>query len=86
MPIFGVVLTDYFIIRRRTLNVDELFEEGGEYWYFKGFNPAATISWVAGFATFEFIALMKYSIGGSIPSILVAGLFYYLITLRKKAR
>jgi NCS1 family nucleobase:cation symporter-1 len=86
MPIFGVVLTDYFIIRKRALNVDELFKEGGEYWYTKGFNPAAIVSWVAGFATFEFIALMKYSIGGSIPSILVAGLFYYFITLGKKAK
>ncbi|MEA3470582.1 MAG: cytosine permease, partial [Thermodesulfobacteriota bacterium] len=85
VPVFGVVLTDYFIIRRRKLDVDELFREGGDYWYFKGFNPAAILSWVAGFATFEFIALMKYSIGGSIPSIFIAGLFYYLLTSRKKA-
>ncbi len=84
VPLFGVVLTDYFIIRRRTLDADELFKEGGEYWYVKGFNPAAIISWAAGFVTFEFIALMKCSIGGSVPSILVAGLLYYFITLLKR--
>ena len=86
MPIFGIVLTDYFIIRRRALNVDELFKEGGEYWYYRGFNPAAIISWAAGFTIYEFIAIVKYSIGGSIPAIVVAGLFYYFINLRQKAK
>jgi NCS1 family nucleobase:cation symporter-1 len=84
VPIFGVVLTDYFVIRKRKLDVNELYRDGGDYWYFRGFNIVALISWAAGFATFEFIALMKYSVGGSIPSILVAGICYYVMTLWNK--
>lgn len=80
MPLFGVVLTDYFIIRRRNLDVEALYRAGGEYWYFKGFNIVALLSWGIGFITFEFIAIMKYPVGGSIPSMLAAGFFYYLIT------
>jgi len=33
-----------------------------------------------GFAMYEFIVIMKYSAGGSTPSIVVAGLLYYILT------
>lgn len=86
VPLFGVVLTDYFFMRKRNIDVPELYKTGGQYWYTKGFNSAAIISWVAGFMVFEFIAIMKYSVGGSIPSILTAGILYYLITSLKEKR
>ena len=81
VPLFGVVLTDYFIIRKRKLEIEEIYKVDGEYWYFKGFNITALMSWALGFITFEIIAIMKYSIGGSIPSMIVAGAFYYFITM-----
>jgi putative hydroxymethylpyrimidine transporter CytX len=81
IPLFGVVLTDYFIIRKRKLEIEEIYKVDGEYWYFKGFNITALMSWALGFITFEIIAIMKYSIGGSIPSMIVAGAFYYFITM-----
>lgn len=81
VPLFGVVLTDYFIIRKRKLEIEEIYKVDGEYWYFKGFNITAVMSWALGFITFEIIAIMKYSIGGSIPSMIVAGAFYYFITM-----
>ena len=56
---------------------------GGPYWYFNGVNITAALAWAAGFVTFEIIALMKYAVGGSIPSMLVAGLIYYFITRGK---
>ena len=80
VPLFGVVLTDYFLIRSRQLNIDEIYKEGGEYWYSKGFNITAIVSWAIGFIVYEIIAIMKYSIGGSLPSLIAAGLVYYLIT------
>jgi NCS1 family nucleobase:cation symporter-1 len=42
-PLFGILIADYYAIRRQTINVDELFtmSESGEYWYSKGYNPAA---------------------------------------------
>jgi NCS1 family nucleobase:cation symporter-1 len=74
------VLTDYFLIRARKLNKEEIYREKGEYWYFKGFNITAIISWAIGFIVYEVIATMKYSLGGSLPSLIVAGLVYYIIT------
>ena len=80
VPLFGVVLTDYFLIRGRKLDREAIYREGGEYWYFKGFNITAIVSWAIGFIVYEIIALMKYSVGGSLPSLIVAGVVYYLIT------
>ncbi|MBN2284721.1 MAG: putative hydroxymethylpyrimidine transporter CytX [Deltaproteobacteria bacterium] len=80
VPLFGVVLVDYFVIRKRKLVLDDLYRTGGAYWYYRGVNITAMCAWAAGFATFEVIAWMKWSVGGSLPSMAVAGLFYYLAT------
>jgi putative hydroxymethylpyrimidine transporter CytX len=83
IPLFGVVLTDYFLLRKGKLQIEAIDTVGGPYWYFKGVNITAAAAWAAGFITFEFVAMMKYPVGGSIPSMLVAGLIYYFITRGK---
>jgi putative hydroxymethylpyrimidine transporter CytX len=85
IPLFGVVLTDYFILRRGKLAVGAIYEEGGAYWYRKGYNLAALAAWAVGFGVYETIALLKVPVGGSIPSMLVAGAIYWAVSwLRKK--
>jgi putative hydroxymethylpyrimidine transporter CytX len=84
VPLFGVVLTDYFLIRKRQLNREEIYKKDGEYWFSKGFNIAAIVSWAIGFIVYEFIAVMKYAIGGSLPSLIAAGLVYFLVTQLRK--
>jgi cytosine/uracil/thiamine/allantoin permease len=86
VPLFGVVLTDYFLIRARKLDKEEIYKQKGEYWYFKGFNISAIVSWAIGFIVYEIIAIMKYSVGGSLPSLIAAGLVYYLITQLRRQR
>jgi putative hydroxymethylpyrimidine transporter CytX len=84
IPLFGVVLTDYFILRGRKLEVDAIYVEGGTYWYRKGCNPAAFAAWAVGFAVYEAMALLKFAVGGSIPSMLAAGMIYWALS-RKAA-
>ena len=79
VPLFGVVLTDYFLIRKRDLNLAALFLPGGEYWYRGGFNPAAILAWAVGFVLFEVIAVMQLPVGGSLPAIFASGLVYYVL-------
>ena len=78
--LFGVVLTDYFILRKQRIDLVEIYRVGGAYWYWKGFNPAAVAAWAAGFGLFELIAVMKYPVGGSLPAMAAAGGLYWLIT------
>jgi NCS1 family nucleobase:cation symporter-1 len=47
-PIAGIMIADYFIVRRRSLAVDELYRRGGMYEYVNGVNPRALISLALG--------------------------------------
>lgn len=42
-PIFGVIVTDYYLIKRGRIQVHALFREGPDepYWYQRGWNPEA---------------------------------------------
>jgi NCS1 family nucleobase:cation symporter-1 len=86
VPLFGVVLTDYFLIRKRRLDLDALDRVGGAYWYTRGHNRAAILAWAVGFATYEAIQLLHSPLGGSIPSMLVAGVLYYTVITRTVLR
>jgi putative hydroxymethylpyrimidine transporter CytX len=77
IPLFGVVLTDYFILRKGKLDSGAIYAEGGPYWYRNGYNLAAIGAWAAGFGVYEALALLKIPVGASIPSMLVAGIFYW---------
>src|SRR6202451_4331756 len=60
-PVAGIMVADYFLIRRRHLEVKELYRRGGPYEYSRGFNPRAVVALVAG----VFVAL----IGLAVPSL-----------------
>jgi nucleobase:cation symporter-1, NCS1 family len=49
-PIAGIMICDYYVVRRRQLQVDELYRRGGRYEYRNGFNPKAIVALVAGVA------------------------------------
>jgi putative hydroxymethylpyrimidine transporter CytX len=86
IPLFGVVLTDYFILRGRKLDIAAIFSEGGPYWYRGGYNLAALAAWAVGFALYESIALLKLAVGGSIPSMVGAGLMYWALSRKANRR
>jgi NCS1 family nucleobase:cation symporter-1 len=46
----GVLIADYFVIRRTRLNQAGLYEKNGPYWYAAGFNPVAIFALLAGIA------------------------------------
>jgi putative hydroxymethylpyrimidine transporter CytX len=86
VPLFGVVLTDYFLIRKRRLSIEDVFRPRGQYWYTHGFNAVALLCWAIGFLVYQLITLLKYPLGGSMPSLLAAGICYYAITRRQQKR
>lgn len=46
----GILIADYFVIRKTQLNLVALYEKNSVYWYHKGFNMRAIIALVAGIA------------------------------------
>ena len=47
-PIAGIMIADYFFVRRKELQVADLYRRGGVYEYRNGVNPRALISLAAG--------------------------------------
>jgi len=47
-PVGGIMIADYFFIRRQNLNLRDLYELNGEYSYSSGFNQFAIIALVVG--------------------------------------
>ncbi|MCD4681333.1 MAG: NCS1 family nucleobase:cation symporter-1 [Bacteroidales bacterium] len=47
-PIAGILICDYFIIRKRNLSVKSLYDFNGVYTYLKGFNIKAIFALLAG--------------------------------------
>src|ERR1700756_3348183 len=43
-PVAGIMICDYFLIRRRVLQVDDLYLRGGLYEYSRGFNWRAIVA------------------------------------------
>ncbi|MDQ4025786.1 MAG: cytosine permease, partial [Actinomycetota bacterium] len=56
IPLFGMLVADHFVIRRRRIAVDSLYDKDGEYWYRGGLRAAALVPWVAGFVLYHWIA------------------------------
>ncbi|MBI1805398.1 MAG: NCS1 family nucleobase:cation symporter-1 [Ignavibacteriae bacterium] len=47
-PIAGVLIADYFLVRKRLLNVKDLYIRGGQYEYTNGFNIKAIVALACG--------------------------------------
>ncbi|MEV0437083.1 NCS1 family nucleobase:cation symporter-1 [Nocardia sp. NPDC050413] len=59
-PLFGVLICDYYLVRKQKVIVDDLFtmSEQGSYYYRKGYHPAAIVATAvgAGVAVFPVLA------------------------------
>jgi NCS1 family nucleobase:cation symporter-1 len=47
-PVAGIMICDYFLVRRRTLLVDDLYLRGSRYEYSRGFNSRAIAALMLG--------------------------------------
>jgi NCS1 family nucleobase:cation symporter-1 len=49
-PLMGIMFADYFILRKRTIKLTDLYGNSQEsiYWYAKGWNWRAAIAWILG--------------------------------------
>ncbi|WMC10358.1 NCS1 family transporter [Oceanimonas pelagia] len=70
-PIFAVMVVDYFILRRRKLDLGKLYDENGPY---KGVNYAAVVAALTGA-----VVALTFSSVSWYASLIPAGLTYYLL-------
>lgn len=78
-PLFGVVLVDHFIIRKRAIEPTALDQQNGMYRYLSGWNWTGLLAWVIGVGTFQFMTRMLPEVGATLPALFVSGLVYWVI-------
>jgi nucleobase:cation symporter-1, NCS1 family len=65
-PIAGIMIADYYFIRKMKLNVKDLYEEGGQYTYKNNYNPAAiwtlALSSIAGFFMNDYAFFVSFGL------------------------
>jgi len=89
-PLCAVYFTDFWLLRRRTLHLRDIYEPEGvsRYSFWWGINPVAFVSVATGALTyyvllnpitFESASIFRYTTA-TLPAFLVAGLVHYLLT------
>lgn len=89
-PLVGIHLVDYYLLRRRRLDVRAFFDNRPDspYAFWHGWNPAAIGGLVIGAvvyilllnpSTFEHAGIFQY-LSASMPAFVVAGLVHYILT------
>ncbi|MFD2741635.1 NCS1 family transporter [Sulfitobacter aestuarii] len=72
----GIMVADYYLLRRRRLNVPDLFRMEGQFYYAGGFNPAGLIAWVVAGGVAAWFSQYAFLIGFPL------GLVLYLIGMK----
>jgi putative hydroxymethylpyrimidine transporter CytX len=88
-PLFGIVLTDYFLLRKGSIEVGDLYKRERAYWFWRGMNPLAILAWAVGFGVYlgfspmlmekvlGIKAAFPWPLGSSLPSMILSGLVYF---------
>ncbi|CAI8614714.1 unnamed protein product [Vicia faba] len=100
-PIGGIILVDYYLVKKTNLNIEDLYSRNplGAYYYSKGFNVAAIVALVVGIlpvipgffhkvGTFKSVSEMFVVIYNNawFVSFFSAGLVYWILSCLKKKR
>ena len=72
--IVGILFADYYLLRKRRVNVPDLYEQNGQYRYLNGVNLAGFIAWIIGGLAAYFLSNYSFLVGFLVG----AGTYYIL--------
>ena len=84
-PFYGIIVVDYYLVRRQQLNMEQLFssDPAGAYYYVKGWNSKALTAFglaaLFSISTVVFPALSELSGYGWLLGALLGGTFYHFL-------
>jgi NCS1 nucleoside transporter family len=78
IPVFAIMVVDYYLVRGRAYTPDILVRTGGRYWFTGGVHWAAIVSWAIGALTYLALAFWWGSpVGAALPTFAIAFLLYW---------
>ncbi|MDR5770843.1 MULTISPECIES: putative hydroxymethylpyrimidine transporter CytX [unclassified Caballeronia] len=84
-PLFGVVLADHFIVRKRRVDLAALGQSVGRYGYSGGWHVSAFVAWAIGIAAYHAINQWLPNLGATLPSLALGAVCYLLLVSTRRA-
>ncbi|MFM0752983.1 putative hydroxymethylpyrimidine transporter CytX [Paraburkholderia strydomiana] len=85
-PLFGVVLVDHFIVRKRRIEAAMLADVRGRYGFSGGWHLSAFIAWAIGIAAYQAINQWLPNLGATLPALVIGAVCYLaFVSTRKTA-
>jgi NCS1 family nucleobase:cation symporter-1 len=78
-PLYGVLLVDHFIVRKRQVVVKDICRINGVYGFTYGIHISAFAAWAAGVATYYACLNLLPALGATLPAFFVAALSYWAL-------
>jgi len=72
----GIMIADYYLLRRRRLNVPDLYEPQGQFRFVGGVNPAGVLTWLVGGALAFYSGAWAFVVG------FVSGFVLYALLMK----
>ncbi|NUL44226.1 purine-cytosine transporter [Cellulosimicrobium funkei] len=77
VPVFAIMIADYYVVRRGAYTRDLLRADGGRYWYRSGVNLLAVVVWLAGaLVSWTLTAVWPSPVGATVPVFVLSFLLY----------
>ncbi|WP_217182957.1 cytosine permease [Streptomyces sp. AC495_CC817] len=87
VPVFAIMIVDYFFIKRRNYTADMLRSGSGRYWYRGGVNMIAIGCWALGALVSYLLAYVLHSpTGATIPAFVLTFVVYLVAMLPERRR
>lgn len=86
VPVFAIMIVDYYVVSRRGYGPDILRERGGAYWFRGGVNWTAVGVWALGAASsYGLTYVWPSPVGATIPAFAITFLLYLALSWRRRA-
>ncbi|MFT4075176.1 MAG: putative hydroxymethylpyrimidine transporter CytX [Asticcacaulis sp.] len=80
-PLYGVLLVDHFLIRKRQVVARDISRINGVYRFSYGVHISAFVAWGAGVATYYYFLSLLPAAGATLPAFFVAAVTYWALAM-----
>jgi NCS1 family nucleobase:cation symporter-1 len=78
-PLYGVLLVDHFLIRKRQIVAKDISRIMGAYRFTWGVHISAFAAWAAGVATYYYFLNLLPAVGATLPAFFIAAFSYWAL-------
>lgn len=78
-PLYGVLLVDHFLIRKRQVTVLDISRISGAYRFSYGVHISAFAAWAAGIATYYYVLNLLPALGATLPAFFISAVTYWAL-------